>query len=895
MTTNRKPFTSRPSSPDEHKAGPAFADNDPACRFLTIVDHVPFGLAYLDLNYRFIEVNRAASAMIGLPRERLIGHHCYDLVGEYRDDPKRRGRERICSFCRLKEARRTGESQTLERFIDGRWLMVTTVPEKNGAGQVYRFLEIVEDISGCKQAEEAMGRERRELAFRNRIAQIFLTHSHDTIFAEVLNVVLEAVESRYGIFGYLDDEGALVVPSMTREIWENCQIFGKTHRFPRNTWSNSSWPRALKEKRTIVANEVSRLTPKGHITIRRHISLPIIFQDKAIGLFQVANKESDYTEDDVRSLEALAAYLAPILDARIRHKRAEDLVANILETIDEGFIIIDREFRILSSNRAYAESMGRPLGDILGRHCYEISHHIDRPCYLTGEECAVKHVFDTGEPQTVLHTHFDAEGRPVYVETKAFPLQRNDEDEVQTAIEIVVDVTEKKAREAEINRLAFFDPLTRLPNRRLLLQRLEHAFVSGARSGHYGAVLFLDLDHFKNLNDTRGHQVGDQLLVMVADRLQTVIREGDTVSRQGGDEFVVLLEGLSQEELAAAAQAGHVAEKIRSSLTKTFIFGNYEYHNSASIGISLFRGHEKDMEELLKHADAAMYQAKHSGRNQVCFFDPAMQAALEEAGALETDLRQAIKQKQFLLYYQPQLDGERRLIGAEALLRWQHPVKGLVPPDTFIPLAEESGLILEIGRWVLTEACKRLKSWDGLPGARGLQLAINISAHQFQQADFIEEVRQIIVHSEIDPACLKLELTESLVMADVGDTVAKMRALQALGIGFSMDDFGTGYSSLSYLKRLPLEQLKIDRSFIRDLGQSKHDAAIVETIVAMGRTLGLHVIAEGVETEAQLKFLKAHGCHAYQGYLFSRPLPVADFEILLAGGKAMTSGDNPEE
>jgi len=735
-----------------------------------------------------------------------------------------------------------------------------------------------------KRAEAKLYEHGQELLFRNRIAQIFLTHSHDQIYPEVLKVILEATGSRFGIFGYLNDEEALVVPSMTQEIWDKCQIFGKAHVFPKATWSNSSWPRAILEKKTIYANEPACKTPEGHIAITRHISLPILFQDKVIGLFQVANKETDYSEADIQTLESLGKYLAPLLNARLEGKRAEEMITNILESIDEGFITINRDFEIISTNRAYAESVGSPLGEIIGRHCYKISHHIDQPCYLNGEDCAVKHVFDTGLARTTLHTHYDAAGQPIYVETKAFALQKNDLGEVQTAIEIVVDITDKKASEEEIHRLAFYDPLTRLPNRRLLLDRLQQAFISGDRDGQYGAVLFLDLDHFKTLNDTRGHAIGDLLLVEVAGRLQATVREGDTVSRQGGDEFVVLLKNLSEEKQVAITQAGHVAEKIRAVLGRPFSLAGQEQHITASIGISLFCSHDTTTEELFKHADTAMYQSKHSGRNTVRFFDPAMQSALEAASAMEADLRQAIQQGQFRLHYQPQTDSNGRIIGAEALLRWTHPGRGAVSPTAFIPLAEETGLILPIGHWVLEEACAQLKAWSGIAAATGLRLAVNVSARQFRQPDFVAEVRQVIAATGIDPASLKLELTESLVLMDVADTIAKMQVLGAMGIGFSMDDFGTGYSSLSQLKRLPLEQLKIDQSFIRDLGSGPHDAAIIETIIAMGRTLGFHVIAEGVETEEQLAFLVRVGCHAYQGYLFSRPVSAVDFQRLLEVG-----------
>lgn len=440
------------------------------------------------------------------------------------------------------------------------------------------------------------------------------------------------------------------------------------------------------------------------------------------------------------------------------------------------------------------------------------------------------------------------------------------------------DITQNREAEAEIHRLAYYDPLTQLPNRRLLQDRLGQALAATARSGHCGAILFLDLDNFKTLNDTRGHDVGDLLLAEVAQRLHACVRGGDTVARLGGDEFVVLLEDLSGEAEEAAAQAKLVGDKIQESIAQPYLLKGCDYHCTTSIGISLFRDSNVTVEELLKHADLAMYQSKNAGRNTLRFFDPAMQAALDERSALEADLRLALMHRQLRLYYQPQMESTCGLVGAEALLRWVHPERGLVAPGEFIPLAEETGLILPIGLWVLETACAQLKKWEDNPHTRELRLSVNVSARQFRQPDFVAQVQQVLLEAGADPTRLKIELTESLVLDNVSDTIIKMQALKAIGVGFSMDDFGTGYSSLSYLTRLPLDQLKIDRSFIRDFGSDPNGATIVQTIIIMGKTLGLNVIAEGVETEAQREFLDRNGCHTFQGYLFSRPVPLAEFE-----------------
>jgi diguanylate cyclase (GGDEF)-like protein len=445
----------------------------------------------------------------------------------------------------------------------------------------------------------------------------------------------------------------------------------------------------------------------------------------------------------------------------------------------------------------------------------------------------------------------------------------------------VRDISARKAAEARIHHLAYFDSLTSLPNRRLLLDRLGQALIASDRNQEYGAVLMLDLDHFKTLNDTRGHDVGDRLLIEVARRLEAGVRQVDTVARLGGDEYVVTLEGLGRDERAAATQAEAVAEKIRLELNAPYVLDGLEqeYHSTPSIGLTLFRGLDTPVEGLLKQADVALYQAKGAGRDTVRFFNPAMQAAVESRAALETALRHAIERDELRLYYQPQVDREGRVIGAEALLRWSRPDHGLVSPAHFIPLAEETGLILPIGQWVLDTACAQLRDWRADPRARTLRLAINVSGRQFHQPDFVARVAESIRRHDIDPALLKLELTESVVLENVEEVIARMRALRELGVGFSMDDFGTGYSSLSYLKRLPLDQLKIDQSFVRDLSVDPGDAAIVRAILAMSDSLGLRVVAEGVETPEQHEFLRRHGCAAFQGYLFGRPEPIGEWKF----------------
>jgi diguanylate cyclase (GGDEF)-like protein/PAS domain S-box-containing protein len=439
------------------------------------------------------------------------------------------------------------------------------------------------------------------------------------------------------------------------------------------------------------------------------------------------------------------------------------------------------------------------------------------------------------------------------------------------------DISERKKAEERINELAFFDQLTSLPNRTLLLDRLKQAMTTSGRSGSYGALLFIDLDNFKELNDTLGHEVGDLLLKQVAQRLTQCVREGDTVSRLGGDEFVVILTNLGKGERDAAAGTETAAEKILATLNQIYRFGELAHHSTASIGATLFNGHPISIDNLMKQADLTMYKAKEAGRNTVRFFDPAMEVAVKARAALESDLRAAVEAKNFVLHYQAQVAGGQ-VTGAEVLVRWKHQKRGMVSPAEFIPLAEETGLILPLGHWVLETACTQLAAWSTRPAMAHFTLAVNVSALQFKQSDFVDQVLAALGSTGANPRRLKLELTESMLADNVQDIIEKMFALKAKGVGFSLDDFGTGYSSLSYLKRLPLDQLKIDQSFVRDVMIDTNDAAIARTVVALAQSLGLGVIAEGVETEAQRDFLASAGCHAYQGYFFSRPLPLEDFE-----------------
>jgi diguanylate cyclase (GGDEF)-like protein/PAS domain S-box-containing protein len=542
----------------------------------------------------------------------------------------------------------------------------------------------------------------------------------------------------------------------------------------------------------------------------------------------------------------------------------------------EAIMVTDAGSVILKVNKAFTETTGYAAEDVVGRtpRLLQSGRH-NADFYREMWQTLKREGIWQGE---IWDRRKDGDEYPKWL---TISVVKDDAGNVTHYVGSHFDITERKLAEEKIHQLAFFDQLTGLPNRTLLLDRLRQAMAASGRSDSHGALLFIDLDNFKALNDSLGHDVGDLLLKQVAQRLLKCVREGDTVARLGGDEFVVVLANLSPIGEEAATGTELVAEKILTTLNQVYRFGDAAHHSSSSIGVTLFKGPSISIDDLMKQADLTMYKAKEAGRNTIRFFDPAMELAVKERTVLESDLRRSVEANRFLLHYQAQVTGDGRVTGAEVLLRWQHPERGMVSPADFIPLAEETGLILPLGNWVLDTACSQLARWARRPETAHLALAVNVSAHQFRQADFVEQVLAVIADTGVDPTRLKLELTESMLVHDVQEIIEKMSALRAHGVRFSLDDFGTGYSSLSYLKRLPLNQLKIDQSFVRDVLIDPNDAAIAKTIVALAQSLGLGVIAEGVETAAQRDFLANSGCHAYQGYFFSRPLPLEGFEQFL--------------
>ncbi|MBS0467357.1 MAG: EAL domain-containing protein [Proteobacteria bacterium] len=634
--------------------------------------------------------------------------------------------------------------------------------------------------------------------------------------------------------------------------------------------------RLLSQDRLLIEDRVSELFPGDTVlaqcNVRSFVGQQLAGSDgRPLGMIMVMYRERLQqvqlvdTGLQIFAARAAAEMQRQVDDTRIRQQ------ASLLNKASDAIIVHDLDYRITFWNERAERLYGWNREEALGRSAASLLHN-DPQYFHEACEQVLRMGEWTGELQ-----QFARDGRSLEVEGR-WTLVRNDQGETESILAINSDIGERKASEREIQRLAFFDALTGLPNRVHFMQRMNQALALAQRQGRGGALLFIDLDNFKILNDTLGHDQGDLLLKSVAQRLNTCVRAMDTVARLGGDEFVVLLELIGAQGDILAEHAHKVGEKILNALSIPYALAGHQYRSTPSIGITLFDASTSSVSELLKQADLAMYQSKTAGRSTLRFFDPSMQKTVDEHVALEASLRAGLSQQEFSLHYQPQFSAQGQVLGVEALLRWTHPTRGMVSPAEFIPAAEETGLILPLGRWVLHNACSQLAAWQKKPALAPLSMAVNVSSRQFRDAGFVADVLRVLAVTGAPAARLKLELTESLLVEDMASTIATMEALRAHGIGFSLDDFGTGYSSLTYLKRMPLGQLKIDQSFVRDLLTDPNDAAIVRTIIALANSLGLTAIAEGVETVEQRKWLAQAGCHAYQGYLFGKPRPAEDIE-----------------
>ncbi len=799
-------------------------------RYMNLYEFAPVGYLTLTHAGQIAEVNLTGAALLGMERKQLLLHRFAYFVAPEDSDHWHR------QF--MGAARRAAESGS-------RWNCELTLKRGDGSRLCARL--------GCLHMDVANGLS---------VTHIALTDISEHKEAEAK---LKKSEERYRQIVQTSMDGFLIADSAGQLLDVNtayCQMTGYTRDELLNMHISDV---EAKESTEETAQHIREAMAKGYDRFEtRHRR-----KDGQVLEIEVSN----VFRPDMNG----GCFFVFMRDITERKRVEEELrIAAIAFESNEGITVTDANSVIVRVNRAFTHLTGYSAEEVVGKTpaILQSGRH-DRVFYQQMWATIKQDGFWQGEIWN------RRKNGKIYAEWLTVSAVLGPGGRVTHYVGTFSDITQNSEAEAEIHRLAYYDPLTLLPNRRMLQDRLGQSLAAAARNGQNGAILFLDLDNFKTLNDTRGHDIGDMLLAEVAQRLKASVREMDTVARLGGDEFVVILEDLGTDAGEAAIQVRLVGEKLREALAQSYALDGREFYCTVSIGISLFGEHGATVEELLKHADLAMYHSKTEGRNTLHFFDPAMQAALDKRSALEEELRQALARGEFHLYYQPQVDGAHHVVGAEALLRWAHPERGLITPGEFIALAEETGLILPIGHWVLQTACAQLKMWEDNPRTRFMQLAVNVSARQFRQPDFVAQVRRALGETGADPTRLKIELTETLVLDDVADTINKMITLRSDGIGFSMDDFGTGYSSLTYLKQLPLDQLKIDKSFVRNLATDANDAAIVQAIITMGQTFGLDVIAEGVETEAQREFLGQRGCHTYQGYLFGKPVALKEFDELV--------------
>ncbi len=798
---------------------------------LVLLNKVPAMVAYWDHDLINRYANDAYARRFGLTPDQLLGMHVRELIGEewyQRELPSI-------------EAVLLGESQKFER----------TLPASKGDAMRHSLTELTPDIVN----DEVCG-------FTVHVSDITLLKGTYEELEGNTRYLKAILDNLFAYVALLDVNGAVLEVNkapLDRAGFRREDVIGQY-------FYDAPWWTYQSDVRTRIMQSIERA--------RQGYSDRFDIVAKMGDEFQSLDFMISPVLDDQGNVIAL---IPTAVDVSYRKQVEADLrIAATAFDSKAGILVTNADRKILRANRAFLDAMGYTHEEIIGKDPRVFKSDKHTPDFYAGMWRSIN---ETGSWEGEIWDRCK-DGRLIFRWLNITAIA-NEDGVVTHYVSTQTDITARKIAEEAVEHLAFYDPLTDLPNRRLLSDRLQQAQASFARTGKEGAILFIDLDNFKALNDTQGHDVGDLLLVQVAKRLKACVREGDTVARLGGDEYVVVLEDLDEDPVEAATQAKAVGKKILQALNKPYLLVGHEYRNTPSIGVTLLDDPQQSIEDILKQADIAMYQAKKSGRNTLQFFDPRMQEAINTRVAVEKELLSAIERSEFELHYQAQVDANGKILGAEALIRWNHPKQGIVAPDKFIPLAEETGLIWPIGAWVFEAACAQLKAWQQHETARDLVLAVNVSVKQLQHEDFVQLVTSIVERFQINPYRLKLELTESMLVENVEETIAKIEELRALGIRFSLDDFGTGYSSLQYLKKIPLDQLKIDQSFVRGIETDRHDRDIVRTVIAIAQSMDLDVIAEGVETEGQLHVLMDRGCNSYQGYLFGKPLPIAQFEQYL--------------
>jgi diguanylate cyclase (GGDEF)-like protein/PAS domain S-box-containing protein len=713
-----------------------------------------------------------------------------------------------------------------------KWVRSVGDAVRDAQGRVIRIQGAVQDISTQKQAQE----ETLHLAMRLTNTLASITEAFVTL-------------DRQCCFTYLNQESERLLQKTTAdllglEVWHG---FGET------------LTSLLREKLTNALKNNRRVELEAHFsTLGKWLEVRAYPFAEGLAVYFRDVTDRQHAQEQLMLLEASVAQL------------------NDIVVIVETAATAQDEARIVFANKAFETQTGYGREEVMGQTAHLLLELEPAMVKLREMSWALQRNRKARTEMEVRRKNQTS----FWVELEVVAVQAQ-EEVVTHWVAVGRDITQRKNAEDMIRHLALYDTLTDLPNRQLLMERLQNALFQSARSGQHGALMFIDLDNFKILNDTLGHHVGDQLLKLVAVRLKKSVRKTDTVARLGGDEFVVMVDDLSTDPKTATQKLRALADKVLATLREPFQVAGHQHHATSSIGVAAFLGQKDDVVELLKQADLAMYQAKSLGRNNVCFFDPELQARMGASAAISADLRVGLAEQQFVVYYQPQVDRQGVVVGVEALVRWQHPKRGLVMPGDFIPVAEDTGMILPLGQWVMETVCHQLAVWAKCPQTAHLCAAVNVSVPQFRHPNFVDMVVDAIEAAGIAPNRLKLELTESLLADRMEITIQKMGLLKSLGVTLALDDFGVGYSSLSMLKRLPLNQLKIDKGFVDDVLTDPNDAAISRAIISLAQSLDLQVVAEGVETQAQYDFLAYQGCDQFQGYLFARPLPLEAFEAYL--------------
>jgi len=781
------------------------------------------------------------------------------------------------------EERRPGEMEYRIRCADGRekWVWDRFIVLRDERGQPTALDGLLIDVTARRLAEEALVRSRAELDLHARIATLFLTRPSDEMFNDVLELIRERMASRWGFFGFIDEHGALVSPALSREAWEKCQMRDKSLRFPRESWGDSLWSGALRDRETRLLEKPGHV-PEGHVPIERAVAVPITYGEETIGLLLVADKPDPYADEDVRQLEDVAGYIGPVLhewrertfEERAR-RTAEDALREserqyrtLYEQNPAGVFQFGTDLVVQDCNEALLEMLHTSRAEFQGRRLPQVILGQDP---LAAIEASVRG--ETASYEGPCRT--DAVELDLWLTLNTAP-RMNGEGTIVGGIAVAIDRTQQRRAEEQMQHLLLHDSLTGLPNRDLLLDRLRQAVAQARRRRLSFAVAVLEIDRFAAYRDTLGAAAADEVVAAVAERAKGAVREEDTVARVGDHRFAMVI-----PDAAGPADVAIVLGNVLQSLTEPLTIDRHELYVASKVGVAVYPSDGADGEELLRNAEVAAGRALTSGAHRWQFFHSSMNTEHDRRLELEADLHRALEREQLVLHYQPQVDaGTGDIVALEALLRWQHPERGLVPPMDFIPLAEESGLMVPIGTWVLREACANVAAWNRRC-CSDTRVSVNLSLRQLHSHDLPEVVAEALRASALHPSLLELEITESLAMSDPDVTARVLRAFGETGVRVALDDFGTGYSSLSHVVQLPVDTVKIDRSFVRDLTNVPQHAAVASAVITLTHRLGLTVVAEGVETADEHVFLRAQACDLIQGFYFSKPVPAEECELLI--------------